>query len=240
MELQKKNIQPLHPSELPAWNAHFQTATPEELLRWAAERWDQRLVLTCSFGGAAGMVLLDMLMQVAPKTPVVYIDTGLLFPETYNLIDKVEQRYGLRLRGVRPRQSVVEQARLEGDALWQRDPDRCCGLRKVQPLADVLAPYDAWITGIRRDGGQTRANATVLEWSNKYRLVKLNPLAYWGEREIWSYIFKHDVPYNPLLDQGYRSIGCHTCTRLPTSDDPRSGRWAGFNKTECGLHVETT
>lgn len=225
--------------EVPGWNARFRTAPPEELLAWAAEQWGRWMAFSCSFSGGAGMVLLHMLATVAPATPVFYIDTGLLFPETYRLIEQARERYPLQIRAVRPRQSVAEQAETDGDALWNHDPARCCQLRKVQPLAEALAPYDAWITGVRRDSAATRATAQVIQWSAKYNLVKLNPLAFWNERDVWRYIYAHNVPYNPLFDQGYRSIGCHTCTRLPTTDDPRSGRWSGFAKTECGLHVES-
>lgn len=224
--------------DLAALNEQFRSASPQALLRWAGDRWGDRLALTCSFGGAAGMVLLDMLVAVAPRTPILFLDTGLLFPETYQLVAEVRQRYGIVPRAIRPARTLEEQAALEGPALWKRDPDHCCRLRKVWPLAAALAPYDAWITGVRRDGGASRANANLLEWSAKYNLVKLNPLAFWTERDVWGYIHKRHVPYNPLLDQGYRSLGCLTCTRLPTDDDPRSGRWAGFGKTECGLHVE--
>ncbi len=226
-------------AELAAWNDAFRQARPEELLAWAAERWGSQMALTCSFGGPAGMVLLDMVLRVAPDTPILYIDTGLLFPETYHLIAKVHDRYGVTPRAIRPARTVQQQANDAGASLWRRDPDRCCGLRKVQPLADALAPFQAWITGIRRDGSATRANAELLEWSGKYNLVKLNPLAFWNERDVWRYINKHDVPYNSLLDQGYRSLGCHTCTHIPDGTDARSGRWTGFAKTECGIHVET-
>jgi phosphoadenosine phosphosulfate reductase len=225
-------------NEIAAWNQHFSAASPQELLRWGAERWDTQMALSCSFGGAAGMVLLDMVASVAPRTPILYIDTGLLFGETYRLIEQIHQRYRLDLRMTQPERSVTQQAVAEGAALWQRDPNRCCQLRKVEPLRDALAPFDAWITGVRRDGAATRAAANLIEWSTKYSLVKLNPLATWSEQDVWRYIHKHTVPYNPLLDQGYRSLGCWTCTSRPTSEDPRSGRWAGFNKTECGLHVE--
>ena len=229
-----------HEAELETWNQQFRDARPEELLTWASERWGRDVALTCSFGGPAGMVLLDMVRRNAPDTPVLYIDTGLLFPETYTLIAQIHEYYGITPQSVRPASTVAQQAQDEGDALWSRDPDRCCGLRKVQPLAGALAPFAGWITGVRRGGSNTRAGANLLEWSNKYNLVKLNPLAFWGERDTWRYISKHGVPYNPLLDQGYRSLGCHTCTRLPDGTDARSGRWAGFNKTECGIHVETT
>lgn len=225
------------PADIARWNEEFATATPEAILRWAAQRWGRWLVLTCSFGGPAGMVLLDMLMRVAPGTEVIYIDTGLLFPETYALIDEVRRRYGITPRAVRPALSLEQQAAQAGPELWTRDPDHCCRLRKVQPLAEALAPYDAWITGLRRSDAPTRAQAQLFEWSARYSLVKLNPLVGWSDREVWSYIHAHQVPYNALLDRGYRSLGCSPCTRLPITDDPRSGRWVGFNKTECGIHV---
>ena len=226
--------------ELADWNARFQAATPQELLEWASEQWGEQMALTCSFGGPTGMVLLDMVSAVAPATPVLFLDTGLLFPETYRLVAEVQARYGIAPQAVQPARTVAQQAAVEGPALWERDPDRCCGLRKVRPLGEALAPFDAWIAGIRRDGGTSRANTKLIEWSTKYNLVKLNPLAFWSERDVWRYIHRHQVPYNRLLDQGYRSLGCHTCTRLPTDDDPRSGRCAGFAKTECGLHLGHT
>lgn len=225
-------------AEIAEWNAQWSTATPQALLAWAADQWGERLALTSSFGGAAGMVLLDMIAAIAPTTPVLYIDTGLLFPETYRLIERVRRRYPIDVRAVRPALTLEQQARHEGPRLWEREPDRCCGMRKVVPLTLALAPFEAWISGLRRDGGAARAQVARLEWSAKYQLVKLNPLAFWTERDVWRYIHARDVPYNPLLDQGYRSLGCVTCTRLPTDDDPRSGRWPGFDKTECGLHIE--
>jgi phosphoadenosine phosphosulfate reductase len=223
--------------ELAELNARFKDQTPEELLQWANRRWNEQLVLTCSFGGAAGMILLDMVTKVAPNAQIVYVDTGLLFPETYALIDTVQKRYGITLRAAKTPLSLPEQAIQEGPALWERAPDRCCGIRKVKPLAVALQGYDAWIAGIRRDSGGSRAQAALVEWNTKYNLFKLNPLAAWTERDVWRYIHKHDVPYNQLLDQGYTSIGCSTCTTLPNGDDPRSGRWAGFAKTECGIHI---
>jgi len=171
-------------AELATWNRRFEEQTPQELLAWAAEQWGSRLALTCSFGGASGMVLLDMILDVAPETPVLYLDTGLLFPETYALMDEVREHYGKRLQPVYPVHSIAQQAVIEGAALWERDPDRCCGMRKAQPLAEALAPYDAWIAGLRRDGGPSRANVQLLEWSKKYSLVKLNPLALWNERDV--------------------------------------------------------
>ena len=164
-------------TQLAAWNEQFRSLQPQALLAWGAERWGQQMALTCSFGGVAGMVLLDMVLQVAPATPILYIDTGLLFPETYQLIEQIETHYGITPWAVRPRLSVAEQAQDEGDALWARDPNRCCAIRKVQPLNDTLAPYAAWIAGIRREGAKTRANAEMVEWSTKYNLVKLSRLS---------------------------------------------------------------
>jgi phosphoadenosine phosphosulfate reductase len=169
---------------------------------------------------------------------VLYIDTGLLFDDTYRLIEEVRRRYKVELIPVRPARSVEQQAIDEGQSLWLHDPDRCCGLRKVQPLADVLQPFAAWVTGVRRSNSPSRSSTPLIEWSSKYELVKLNPLAFWSDRDVWRYVYKHNVPYNPLLEQGYTSIGCATCTSLPNGDTARSGRWAGFNKTECGLHIE--
>ena len=226
--------------ELNEWNERFRTAPPQELLAWAGVRWGTQLALSCSFGGGAGMVLLDMIATMAPATTVFFIDTGLLFAETYQLIDQVRLRYGVTIKAVRPARNVAQQAEHDGPRLWEHNPDRCCNLRKVTPLADALSGFDAWISGVRRDQAATRAKANLIQWSHKHGLVKLNPLAFWSERDVWRYIHAHNVPYNPLLDQGYRSLGCYTCTSLPTTDDPRSGRWAGFGKSECGLHVESS
>src|ERR687886_2335573 len=162
--------------ELADWNARFQAATPQALLEWASARWGEQMALTCSFGGATGMVLLDMVTAVAPATPVLFLDTGLLFPETYQVVAEVQERYGIAPQAVQPARTVAQQAAAEGPALWERNPDRCCGLRKVRPLAEALAPFDAWIAGIRRDGASTRRNTEMVEWSPKYNLVKLNPL----------------------------------------------------------------
>lgn len=226
------------PETIAEWNRTLVGARPEQLMSWAAERWGSQLALSCSFGGAAGMVLLHMAASAAPETTVVYVDTGLLFGETYELIERASERYRLRFQAARPRQSLVEQALAEGPALWEREPDRCCKQRKVAPLGEALAGYSAWITGVRRANSTTRSTTQLVEWSRKYSLVKLNPLAHWTDRELWGYVYANNVLYNPLLDRGYKSIGCHTCTSLPNGDDPRSGRWANFAKTECGLHVE--
>jgi phosphoadenosine phosphosulfate reductase len=220
-----------------ALNARFRGQPPEQLLEWAAEQFGRSAALTCSFGGAAGMVLLDMAARRSLPIEIVFLDTDLLFPATYALASEAEQRYGISIRRARPTLSLDEQGLLHGPELFARDPDRCCAIRKVVPLAEALRPYAAWVSGIRRDQTANRASTEPVQWSAKHNLLKLSPLAYWGEREVWAYISAHQVPYNPLLDQGYPSIGCAPCTRPAGAADGRGGRWSGFSKTECGLHT---
>jgi phosphoadenosine phosphosulfate reductase len=231
---------------VPAWSAHeleqinsaFRGRSTEDLLDWATVEFGDRIALTCSFSGASGMVLLDMVARLDRATPVIFLDTDLLFPETYALAEAAARRYGVTIERRHPALSLEAQAQLAGDRLYKRDPDRCCGIRKVAPLAEALAPYDAWISGIRRDQSATRATTQLVQWSARHGLLKFNPLAFWSEREVWAYIVANDVPYNPLLDQGYSSIGCVPCTRpAGAGDDARAGRWAGFAKIECGIHL---
>lgn len=219
-------------------NDTFLDRSPAYILDWVTAQFDQDVVLTCSFSGPSGMVLLDMLSQLGRGTPVVFLDTDLLFPETYALAEAAARRYGITIEHRRPALSLDEQAHQFGARLYEHDPDRCCGIRKVKPLAEALRPYHAWISGIRRDQSSSRSQVSLIEWNVRHQLLKLNPLAFWTEREVWSYIHKHNVPYNPLLDQGYPSLGCTPCTHRPHSlDDSRSGRWVGSTKTECGIHV---
>jgi len=230
----------------PAWevedlasiNTSFRNRSAEDLLDWATARFGQQIVLTCSFGGASGMVLLDMIARIGCGTPVIFLDTDLLFPETYALAEAAARRYGVAIERRRPALTLAEQEIQEGARLYERDPDRCCGIRKVAPLADALRPYNAWISGIRRDQSSSRAGTELVQWSDRHNLLKVNPLAYWTERDVWRYVHANQVPYNPLLDQGYASIGCGPCTRKAgAGEDLRAGRWAGFAKTECGIHA---
>jgi phosphoadenosine phosphosulfate reductase len=224
--------------ELTEINVQFRDRPAEDLLSWAADRFGRQLVLTCSFGGASGMVLLDMIARIGRGTPVVFLDTDLLFPETYALAEAAARRYGVAIERHRPVLTLAEQEVQEGAKLYERDPDRCCGIRKVKPLADALRPYRAWISGIRRDQSATRASTELVQWNARHNLLKINPLAYWTERDVWRYIHAHEVPYNTLLDQGYPSLGCGPCTRKAgAGEDLRAGRWAGFAKTECGIHA---
>ena len=208
-----------------------------DILRWAVAEYRERLVLSASFGGPTSLVVLDMLMGIDRSVKISYIDTGLLFPETYELIASVEKRYGVTLDAIRSDISLAEQTALYGDALWARDPDACCGVRKVAPQTTYLGRFDAWITGLRRDQSAGRRQVPVIEWDRRFGLVKLNPLATWHARSVWAYVLEHDLPYNPLNDRGFPSVGCTHCTRaIAAGEDSRAGRWSGFKKTECGLH----
>jgi phosphoadenosine phosphosulfate reductase len=168
----------------------------------------------------------------------VELDTGLLFPETYATRDRLIARYGLEVERVDPEQTVAEQERSEGPELWRREPDRCCGLRKVAPLARALAGMDAWITGIRRVQSPGRLTARKVDLDESRGVVKIQPLVDWSDEDVRGYLYARDVPYNPLHDSGYPSIGCVPCTRaVREGEDPRAGRWAQTGKTECGLHL---
>ncbi|MCY0879160.1 MAG: phosphoadenylyl-sulfate reductase [Firmicutes bacterium] len=209
----------------------------EAVIRWALEQFGPGLVLASSFG-AEDMVLIDMLCRMTDQPHIFYLDTGLLFPETYALIEEAQTRYGFQAIRVLPRLSLDDQSARWGNALWERDPDRCCALRKVEPLQHYLAGKAAWMTGIRRDQTPLRRLAPVVGYDHRYHLVKVNPLANWSHKDVYRYLAKHRVPYNPLHDQGYPSIGCVPCTRaVQPGESLRAGRWAGQEKTECGLHL---
>jgi phosphoadenosine phosphosulfate reductase len=210
--------------------------TPQELLQWSFKTFGNSVEMASGFG-VEGMVLIDIATRVNPKLRVFTIDTDFLFPETYELIERTEQRYGLkveRLRSLTPE----DQAEIYGPALWSTNPDQCCGLRKVAPLSDKLSGLRAWITAIRRAQTSARAKARKVEWDEKFQLVKINPIVDWSSEQVWNYVRAHNVPYNPLHDSDYPSIGCTHCTRaIRPGEDARAGRWAGSQKTECGLHL---
>jgi phosphoadenosine phosphosulfate reductase len=211
----------------------------EDLLRWAHEEYGDKLCLTCSWQKQSS-VLVHMVSELGLDVPIVELDTHLFFRETYETRDRLVERYGLKLLPPPPVITVAEQHKQEGPNLWERDPDRCCHIRKVEPLLDALKPYDAWISGIRRDQSPSRATTPKLQWSERYGVWKVHPLADWDERKVWLYIHVNEIPFNPLHDAGYRSIGCMPCTR-PTAPDEeeRAGRWAGSDKLECGIHLDT-
>jgi len=210
---------------------------PERVLEWAFERFGDTVAISSAFG-AEGMALIDIASRVRKQFRLFTLDTEFLFPETHNLMDRVEERYGITIEKVYPLNSPEEQERIYGAALWERQADQCCNLRKVEPLRRKLSELSAWITSIRRDQTSSRAGAGKVQWDEKFGLVKINPIADWSSRQVWQYIRQHDVPYNVLHERSYPSIGCTHCTRavLP-GEDPRAGRWSGSSKTECGLHI---
>lgn len=234
-----ENVSPELIAELKSLSDSLESKQPQEVLAAALERYAPKIVLACSFG-AEDVVLVDMVHRINPSVPLFYLDTDFLFPETYATRDRIVQHYDLKPAQVLQVKSLLtpeRQAEQYGEALWSKEPDRCCQLRKVEPLTRVLKGFDAWITGIRRDQAPSRANAGLIEWDHKFELVKVNPLARWSWADVWSYIRVYEVPYNPLHDQNYPSIGCTHCTApVAPGDDPRAGRWKNFAKTECGLH----
>jgi phosphoadenosine phosphosulfate reductase len=211
-------------------------ATPPEILRWAVDRFYPHLTMATAFG-AEGCVLLHMLSEIEPKVRVFNLDTGYQFPETLRLRDQIADRYGIEVEMVRPELSVAEFEAEHGGQLHASNPDQCCYHRKIVPLRRALVGYEAWITAIRSDQSAHRAAAQVVGPDPKFNLVKINPLLTWTRRDVWAFIVTHHVPYNPLHDEGYASIGCWPCTRpVASGEDERAGRWAGHAKTECGLH----
>jgi len=211
--------------------------SPQQTLAWAFESFGNDVAISSAFG-AEGMVLIDMASHVRKDLRIFTIDTDFLFPETYSLIDRIEQKYDIRIERVFSLLSPEEQERVHGAKLWTRDPDQCCNLRKVEPLRRKLSELRAWITSIRRDQTSFRKAASKVEWDMKFGLVKVNPIADWTSQQVWRYLHEHRVPYNSLHDQNYPSIGCTHCTRaIRPGEDPRAGRWPGTGKTECGLHI---
>ncbi len=214
-------------------------APAHEIISWAIRKYRPSVVLACSFGGPSGMVALDVVMSVDRATAVYYLDTGHLFPQTYALVQRVSERYRIEPVRVASALSLGDQHRLYGGALWERDPDACCTIRKVTPQRAFLKNYRAWISGIRRDQTQERAATAVVQWDARFGLAKVSPLAHWSERAVWDYIRERELPYNELNDEGYPSLGCVQCTRpVAPGEDIRAGRWSTFDKAECGLHTD--
>jgi phosphoadenosine phosphosulfate reductase len=225
--------------DIQALGESLEGSQPQEILAAAVGRYRPSISLACSFGAEA-VVLVDMLHRIDPSLGLFYLDTDFLFRETYATRDRIIERYELKPAQVHQVKSLLtpeQQAERHGEALWAGNPDHCCQLRKVDPLRRILDGYDAWITGIRREQAPSRANAKPIEWDSTFKLVKVNPLVRWTWADVWTYIKVYEVPYNPLHDQNYPSIGCTHCTKpVMPGDDPRSGRWQGREKTECGLH----
>jgi len=214
-----------------------ETLPAEALLEHVYELHGDRLCLTCSWQKQSS-VLVHMVSELGLGIDVVELDTHLFFKETYETREALVARYGLRL--IRPEvMTVAEQHAVEGPNLWESDPDRCCHVRKVEPLIRALEPYEAWASGIRREQSPSRAGTPKVEWSDRYGVWKVHPLADWSEKDVWRYITDNEIPYNPLHDAGYRSIGCIPCTRpIAPDEEERAGRWAGSDKLECGIHKD--
>jgi phosphoadenylyl-sulfate reductase (thioredoxin) len=209
----------------------------ELILQDVVRRFPGKVTFGTGFG-AEGCVLIDLIARQGLGVDLFTLDTGLLFPETYDLWHRLELKYGVSIRAVRPARTVEEQAADEGPRLWERDPDRCCQLRKIEPQRADIAKFDAWITALRRDQTSERASARIYEHDAKFGVVKANPLVSWTHKDVWNHILKHGVPYNPLHDRGYPSIGCEPCTSaVEAGEDLRAGRWRGLGKKECGLHL---
>jgi phosphoadenosine phosphosulfate reductase len=210
---------------------------PEEVLRWAVETFALRLTMATAFG-AEGCCIIHMLAEIDPRVRIFNLDTGYQYKETLELRERIKQRYGIEVEYVRATSTVEQYEAMNNGPLYNSDPDQCCHDRKIVPLQQAVVGYDAWISAIRRDQTVHRAVASVVQWDAKFNLVKVNPLLTWTKRDVWEFILKNDVPYNPLHDQGYPSIGCWPCTRaVCEGEDERAGRWGGRAKKECGLHV---
>lgn len=212
---------------------------PRAILEWAYATFGDRIAMSTAFG-PSGLVLMHLASEVNPGARVFFIDTGFHFDETLDMVERVRARLNLDIQTLSPRLSVEDQDQAHGDPLHAVDPDRCCALRKVEPTERMLHGLDAWITALRRDQGPSRAGTPVFEHKAKGArvLVKVNPMVTWTSKDVWRHIFAHDLPYNPLHDQDYPSVGCWPCTApAGGSKDERAGRWAGRAKTECGLHT---
>jgi phosphoadenosine phosphosulfate reductase len=223
--------------QLETANRLLKGQSPEGILRWAVERYASRLTMATAFG-AEGCCLIHMLADIEPSIRIFNLETGYQFPETLELRERIKTRYGIEVEYVRPELSVEEYELEHGGPLYRHRPDQCCYDRKILPLRRAMVGYDAWISAIRRDQTADRQQADVVQWDPKFELVKLNPLLFWTRKDVWNFIFKHEVPYNPLHDRHYPSIGCWPCTQpVENGDEERAGRWAGRAKKECGLHV---
>ena len=219
-----------------ALNERFEAADPQAIVRWAIETFGDELSVGASFGGPGGMAILHMAAQLKPNVHVFVLDTDYLFEETHQTQERATSVLGLEnVEVYKPGLTHDQQAAEYGAALWMRDPDRCCDIRKVEPTGRALAGKSAWIAGLRRDQSEGRAEIDIVARNLKFDVIKINPLANWTEKETWAYVVANGVPYNPLLDQGFVSIGCYNCT-VPGKQG-RQGRWEGFDKDECGIHI---
>lgn len=223
--------------DLSSLNSWFEGKSPAEILRWGFEQFGSEMVLGTGFG-VSGVVLIHTVSNLKLPLTVFYLDTSLLFDETYQLRDQLEELFDLQFERVSTKLTIDQQSAILGKELWKSDPDRCCYIRKVLPLRTYLTDKKAWVTGVRRDQSESRQKTRIFEWDPLNEVIKINPLAYWPNEKVWDYVEKHNLPYNPLHDQGYPSIGCVPCTSPVSGDsDKRSGRWEQRDKNECGIHL---
>jgi phosphoadenosine phosphosulfate reductase len=222
---------------LESQSRRLESATAEEILTWAIDAHFPRFTMATGLG-PEGCVIISMLAKIEPRAYVFNLDTGYQFAETLALRERIIDKYAMQIHLERPEQSVAEYEAGNDGPVYKSDPDRCCRDRKVRVLERVAARFTAWATGVRRDQSPTRANTPIVQWDKKFGLVKISPLARWTKKDVWARIVAEDIPYNPLHNQGYPSIGCWPCTRPVAADeDERAGRWSGSAKTECGLHT---
>jgi phosphoadenosine phosphosulfate reductase len=225
--------------QIAAAGRQLAAASPQDVLRWAVKQFHPRLLMATAFG-AEGCCIIHMLAEIEPATTVINLETGYQFPETLELRERIKARYGIEVEYVYPELPVAEYEAEHGGPLHVHRPDQCCHDRKILPLRRALERLrpQAWVSAIRQDQTADRAVAGVVQWDPKFQLVKVNPLLGWTKKDVWKFITDHDVPYNPLHDRDYPSIGCWPCTRaVGPGEDDRAGRWAGKVKKECGLHV---
>lgn len=224
---------------LAAANKGLRDASPRAILAWGLDQYGEDMVMATGFG-TSGIVLMHLFASIKKSPPVFYLDTDLLFPETYQLKDKLSKQFGIEFTRVSSDISVPEQHGRYAKNLWEKAPNTCCFLRKVLPLRSFLSDKRCWVTGVRRDQSLTRAGTEIVEWDASNQLLKINPLAHWTSEDVWTYIRINDLPYNELHDQGYPSIGCQPCTQpVKSGEDERAGRWGGKAKIECGIHYST-
>lgn len=232
----------INPEEVRELAEKFESASLTEILQWTWDRFGVKAAIGTSFQGA-GLVMIHHAVKAGLPFPIFTLDTQLLFPETIELQSRLEDFFGVKIEGLLPEQTPEQQAAQFGPELWKTKPDLCCTMRKVEPLRKKLADLSVWMTGVRRQQSDTREGVRILELYQfdalrELYILKLNPMAPWAKEQVWDYIKANGIPYNPLHDRGYRSIGCWPCTR-PTAagENERAGRWTGFDKAECGIHT---
>ncbi len=224
-------------AELARESERLESATPQEILRYAVERFAPRFTMATAFG-PEGMTLIHMLAEIAPSTPIFNLETGYQFAETLELCDRVKQRYGMVIELKYPDTTVEQYEAANGGAVYKTDPNRCCFDRKIRVLHKAAKGMYAWASAIRREQTSDRARSPIVGWDQKFQLVKISPLANWSKKQVWKLIVDEQIPYNPLHDKGFPSVGCWPCTRsVQLGEDERAGRWSGFEKKECGLHT---